>query len=135
MSLILSYAKPFVSSLHNILSFYISSSLSSSANTIKGIKSPTMHNYIINFTCGKCDNKILRSFTKHAYHKGIVIIQCDKCKGNHLIADNLGWFTDSNNSKVIHKENIEDILKAKKEKYIKHNLAELIEYIKKDYKL
>ena len=36
-------------------------------------------------------------FSKHSYEKGVVIIQCDGCKGNHLIADNFGWFDEMNN--------------------------------------
>lgn len=67
-----------------------------------------------------------RMFTKHAYHKGIVLIQCDRCKGNHLIADNIGWFKDNKNKP----ENIEEILKEKKEKYTKTSIEGLIEITK-----
>lgn len=44
------------------------------------------------FTCGQCGTRDLRSFTKNAYHNGIVLIKCEGCKGLHLVADNLGWF-------------------------------------------
>ena len=50
--------------------------------------------YVIMFTCGVCDNKLARKFTKKAYHEGVVIIRCDSCDNNHLISDNLGWFED-----------------------------------------
>lgn len=46
------------------------------------------------FTCGKCNTKSIRSFTKNAYHKGVVLIRCEGCKNIHLVADNLGWFKD-----------------------------------------
>ena len=46
--------------------------------------------------------------TKHAYHKGTVLIQCPGCKARHLIADNLKMFSDTN-------VNVEDILRAKGE--------------------
>lgn len=63
----------------------------------------------LGFTCKKCntrnDNKII---SKLAYTKGVVIVRCDGCKNNHLIADNMGWF-DNN------RRNIEQILKKKGE--------------------
>lgn len=46
------------------------------------------------FTCAPCGNKMARTFTKDAYHKGVVLIRCDSCNEIHLIADNLGWFED-----------------------------------------
>ena len=51
--------------------------------------------YMLMFTCGPCGNKLARKFTKDAYHKGVVLIRCDKCDSHHLIADNLGWFDDN----------------------------------------
>ncbi len=50
--------------------------------------------YVIMFTCGVCDTKITRKFTKKSYHEGVVIIRCESCDSNHLISDNLGWFED-----------------------------------------
>lgn len=44
------------------------------------------------FTCGKCNTKAIRSFTKNAYHKGVVLIRCEGCQNIHLVADNIGWF-------------------------------------------
>ena len=58
------------------------------------------------FTCGVCNTKSARSFTKNAYYNGVVLIRCEKCDKIHLIADNLGWFGD----KTI---NIETIMKEK----------------------
>ena len=36
----------------------------------------------------------MRSFTRLAYEKGIVIVKCRGCGVRHLIADNLGWYYD-----------------------------------------
>ena len=47
----------------------------------------------IQFTCKVCNHRQTKTFTKHAYEKGIVIVQCDGCENNHLIADNLSWFS------------------------------------------
>ncbi|XP_015111148.1 uncharacterized protein LOC107037226 isoform X2 [Diachasma alloeum] len=62
----------------------------------------------IMFTCKKCDTKNSKTMTKLAYEKGVVIIRCDGCKNNHLIADNLGWF-----GSIPAKRNIEKIMKDK----------------------
>lgn len=63
---------------------------------------------MIAFTCKKCDTRSLHVFSKQAYTKGSVLIQCPGCKGRHLIADNLKMFRDEN-------INLEDILRAKGE--------------------
>nr|CCD13482.1 unnamed protein product [Trypanosoma congolense IL3000] len=63
------------------------------------------------FTCGRCEYRMVKKFSKHAYTKGIVIIQCPSCEVRHLIADNLGWFVDES-------KNIEDILREKGESFV-----------------
>ncbi|KAH8605443.1 DNL zinc finger [Trypanosoma vivax] len=64
------------------------------------------------FTCGRCDHRTVKKFSKHAYTKGIVIVQCPSCEVRHLLADNLGWFTDE-------ARNIEDILREKGESFVR----------------
>lgn len=63
---------------------------------------------MIAFTCNKCDTRSSHTFSKQAYQKGTVLIQCPGCKNRHLIADNLKIFRDND-------VNLEDLLKAKGE--------------------
>jgi mitochondrial protein import protein ZIM17 len=53
---------------------------------------------LIGFTCKKCQNRTHRTMSHHAYHHGIVLIECSGCQSRHLIADNLGWFKDTPNA-------------------------------------
>ncbi|SPO19624.1 related to ZIM17 - Zinc finger Motif protein, mitochondrial [Ustilago trichophora] len=51
----------------------------------------------ITFTCtvDECGHRSSHEFSKRSYTKGIVIVQCPGCKNRHLIADNLSWFTET----------------------------------------
>ncbi|OBZ87825.1 Uncharacterized protein C24H6.02c [Choanephora cucurbitarum] len=63
---------------------------------------------LIGFTCTVCEERSHHTMSKHAYTKGVVLIQCPGCKNRHLIADNLGWFKDSRTT-------VEDLVKEKGE--------------------
>jgi protein import protein ZIM17 len=80
---------------------------------------------LIMFTCGVCNSKQGRTFSKDSYTKGVVLIRCEGCDNLHLIADNLGWFKDS-------KSNIETIMKEKGEQIYKYNSKETMEFVMKE---
>ncbi|XP_063992913.1 DNL-type zinc finger protein-like [Diachasmimorpha longicaudata] len=83
----------------------------------------------IMFTCKKCGTRNSKIMTKLAYQKGVVIIRCDGCKNNHLIADNLGWF-----GSIATKRNIEKIMKDKGDTVKRLNVygADAFEVVSKD---
>lgn len=60
------------------------------------------------YTCLKCNYRNMKYISKQAYKKGVVIVKCDDCQNNHLIADNLNWFTDKGDD-----NNVEAILRKK----------------------
>eukprot|EP00756_Hemistasia_phaeocysticola_P032494 Hpha_TRINITY_DN16410_c0_g1::TRINITY_DN16410_c0_g1_i1::g.162591::m.162591/K17808/ZIM17, DNLZ, Tim15; mitochondrial protein import protein ZIM17 len=73
----------------------------------------------------KCGTQAIKRFSKVAYTKGVVIIECPGCKNKHVIADNLGWFHDG-------AQNIEDLMKQKGEtlQKVSVNQAEFDQFLK-----
>lgn len=46
------------------------------------------------FTCTHCETRSAKQFTERSYKHGVVIATCPGCNKKHLIADNMGFFSD-----------------------------------------
>lgn len=102
-----------------VASPYLSRSCRSSKETTdpQNVLGEISKQFQLVFRCKKCDTVNKKLISKIAYYKGIVIVRCDGCSNNHLIADNLGWFQNTSG------KNIEEILAAKGEE-VKRGLIE-----------
>lgn len=49
------------------------------------------------------------------FFSGIVVVRCDCCDKQHLIADNLGWFGDKTNIEAILAERGEEVQRMLRE--------------------
>ena len=77
------------------------------------------------YTCGKCDRKQARTFSKDSYTKGVVLLRCEGCDSLHLVADNLGWFRDG-------KTNIEDLMREKGESVSTNLTDQALEIVRRE---
>lgn len=85
-----------------------------SIDSIPGTSKGGSRKLAILFTCKVCDTRSAKRFTERAYNHGVVLVRCPKCENLHLIADNLGYFTDDkdgwNVEKLKHISEQENIL-------------------------
>ena len=68
-----------------------------------------------------CNTRNKKVISKLAYTKGVVIVKCEGCQNNHLIADNLGWWPDLQAKGI---KNIEDLMREKGEEVRRVNAAD-----------
>lgn len=69
--------------------------------------------------------------SRHAYEKGIVLIECPGCEKRHLIADNLGWFKDTPQA-ARRIEDMKDVGEIRRELRLSEDDAnELLQVLKK----
>ncbi|KAK0218266.1 DNL zinc finger-domain-containing protein [Armillaria fumosa] len=108
----LQMASPLLNSRH------YSTPITSSTETVTSQKLPEAMEprLSMTFTCTvkDCGKRSSHEFSKRAYTKGIVIVQCPGCENRHLIADHLGWFKESTEDGKL--RTIEDLVKARGEK-------------------
>ena len=70
----------------------------------------TKRQLLMMYTCGKCEVRSAKAFSKVAYTQGIVIVECPSCGARHLIADHLGWFGNKGTIEQFAEERGETIL-------------------------
>ncbi|XP_066295267.1 DNL-type zinc finger protein-like isoform X2 [Branchiostoma lanceolatum] len=71
------------------------------------------------YTCKVCQTRSVKVISKIGYTKGVVIVKCSGCNNNHLIADNLGWF-----SKEQGRRNVAAVLAGREDQVLEYSLDE-----------
>jgi mitochondrial protein import protein ZIM17 len=57
-----------------------------------GSSPPRLKELYMVFTCGRCNTRAVKGFSKRAYEHGVVLVDCPGCNARHVVADRAGWF-------------------------------------------
>jgi len=91
--------------------------------TVPGVKTGQGGLYAIFYTCKVCNVRSGKTFSKKAYHEGIVVVKCPGCQKLHLVADHLGWFASKGTDiETIMRERGQDITRLSSDE-------EVLEYV------
>ncbi|XP_061997635.1 uncharacterized protein C24H6.02c [Rosa rugosa] len=71
------------------------------------LKTSPRHDLCMVFTCTVCNTRTMKTASREAYEKGVVVARCNGCDNLHLFADHLGMFGE--------KCTVEDFLAARGE--------------------
>lgn len=83
------------------------------ASKIPGAQTGGGKKLAIIYTCAICETRSMKQFTEKAYKHGVVIVTCPKCQSQHLIADNLGYFSNNDTVNSDKKFDLETALSQK----------------------
>ena len=67
------------------------------ANNDTHKRNPLTAKLFLAFNCKVCSHRNQKFITKSSYEMGTVLVRCEGCENNHIIADHLNWFGEGKN--------------------------------------
>ena len=101
--------------------------------SLPGIKTGKGGLYAIVYTCKICNHRSGKTFSKQAYHSGVVVVKCPGCSNLHLVADHLGWFANKGTDvETIMRERGQDLTRLSSDQEVMEYLGPEEEEERKD---